>query len=120
MEECLVDVLNARDTVLHVFPVVVEDAAVAPQEALKAATDLHLVPEEEEGSLHARMHVSRGGPLTPFGDALLTRQQAQERSEQQLRTHAYFLWQQAGCPDNRSEDHWHMACAALHDGATAP
>ena len=120
MEECLVDVLNARDTVLHVFPVVVEDVAGAPREALKAATDLHLVPEEEEASLHARMHVSRGGPLTPFGDALLTRQQAQERDEQHLRTRAYFLWQQAGCPDNQADDHWNMACASPHDGPAAP
>lgn len=119
MEECLVDVLNARDTVLHVFPVVVEDVARAPQEALKVATELHLVPEEEGAGLHARMHVSRGGPLTPFGDALLTRQQSEERSEQ-LRMRAYFLWQEAGCPDNQAEDHWHMACATGHDGAAAP
>lgn len=115
MEECLVDVLNARDTVLHVFPVVVEDTTSAPQQALKVAADLHLVPEEEEGGLHARVHVSRGGQLAPFGDALLTRQQSEER----VRTRAYFLWQQAGCPDDQAENHWHTACAASHDGAAA-
>lgn len=111
MEECLVDVLNARDTVLHVFPVAVENPASAPQEALKAAADLHLVPESEAGGLHARPHVSRGGPLAPFGDVLTAGHQSQEQAEH-LRTHAYFLWQQAGCPDDRAEEHWHEACAA--------
>ena len=112
MEECLVDVLNARDTVLHVFPVAVEDPASAPREALKAATDLHLVPESEADSLHARLHVGRGGPLAPFGDPLASGHQPQDHAEQDLRTHAYFLWQQAGCPDNRAEEHWREACAA--------
>ena len=107
MEECLVDVLNARDTVLHVFPVAVEDPASAPQEALRAAAGLHLVPDAEAGSLHARAHVSRGGPLAPFGDPLSAGHQ-----DEHLRTHAYFLWQQAGCPDDRAEEHWHEACAA--------
>ena len=119
MKECLVDVLNARDTVLHVFPVVVEDETVAPQEALKVATDLHLVPETEEGALHARVHVSRGGQLAPFGDALVTRQQAEERAEQHVRTQAYFLWQEAGCPDNQAEEYWHKACVIEHHGPAA-
>ncbi len=119
MKECLVDVLNARDTVLHVFPVAVEDTASAPQEALKIATDLRLVPEEEEGGLRARVHVSRGGQLAPFGDALVTRQQSKERTEQHVRTHAYFLWQQAGCPDNQAEEYWHRACAAENDSPAA-
>ncbi len=119
MEECLVDVLNARDTVLHVLPVVVENAASAPQEALKAAGGLHLVPEAEADGLHARVHVSRGGQLAPFGDALVTRQQSQARTEQHVRTHAYFLWQAAGCPDNRAEEHWHRANAAEGCGPAA-
>ena len=111
MKQCLVDVLNARDTVLHVLPVAVEDETVAPQEALKVAADLHIVPEAEEAGLHARVHVSRGGQLAPFGDALVTRHQSEERNEHHLRTHAYFLWQAAGCPDNRAEEYWHKACA---------
>ncbi len=119
MKECLVDVLNARDTVLHVFPVAVEDEIVAPREALKVATDLHLVPEAEEGTLHARVHVSRGGQLAPFGDVLVTKQQAEERTEQHIRTHAYFLWQEAGCPDDQAEQYWHKACAAEHLGLVA-
>ena len=116
MKECLVDVLNARDTVLHVLPVAVEDEAVAPQVALKVASELRLVAEEEEGGLHARVHVSRGGQLTPFGDALLTRQQSEERTEHHVRTHAYFLWQEAGCPDNQAEMYWHKACAVQNHG----
>ncbi len=125
MKECLVDVLNARDTVLHVFPIAVEDQEGVPkdagcvQEALKTATDLHLVPEAEMEGLHARMHVSRGGQLTPFGDVLEVRRQSQERTEQRIRERAYFLWQQEGCPKNRAEEHWHRACEVEgHDSAT--
>ncbi len=117
MKECLVDVLNARDTVLHVLPIAVEDEAAAPQEALKVAVDLRLVPETEEGSLHARVHVSRGGQLAPFGDALATKHQSEERAEQHVRTHAYFLWQEAGCPDNQAEEYWHKACEVQSYGA---
>ena len=116
MKECLVDVLNARDTVLHVFPIPVQDHDPAPndaecvQEALKAATHLHLVPEPEVESLHARVHVGRGGQLTPFSDVLEIRRQSQERAEQHVRTRAYFLWQQEGCPENHAEGHWYQAC----------
>jgi Protein of unknown function (DUF2934) len=116
MKECLVDVLNGRDTVLHVFPIAVEERDSVPkdaeclQEAMKVATDLHLVPEEETDGLHARMHVSRGGQLAPFGDVLEVRHQSQERAEQHVRTRAYFLWQQEGCPENRAEEHWYQAC----------
>ena len=115
MKECLVDVLNAHDTVLHVFPVAVEGKGDTPkdteciQEAMKIATDLQLVPESEAGGLHARMHVSRGGQLTPFGDVLEVRRQSQERAEQRIRTLAHFLWQQEGCPENQAEKHWHQA-----------
>ena len=116
MKECLVDVLNANDTVLHVFPIVTGDQdgalkeAECIKEAVKAAARLHLVPESEAGSLRARVHVSRGGQLAPFGDALEIRRQSQERAEQRICTRAYFLWQQAGCPENRAEEHWYQAC----------
>ncbi len=109
MNERLVDVLDSRDRVLHIFPIPVQDQpdaqqeATCVQEALNAATHLHLVPEAEMGSLQARLHVSRGGQLTPFGDVL------QIRTEQRLRTRAYFLWQQEGFPENRADAHWHQA-----------
>ena len=116
MKECLIDVLNAHDTVLHVFPIAMEDQdralseAECVQEAIKAATHLRLVPEAEAEGLHARVHVGRGGQLTPYGDVLEIRRQSQERAEEHVRTRAYFLWQQEGCPKNRAEEHWHQAC----------
>lgn len=115
MKECLIDVLNARDTVLHVFPIAVEDRdgtpkAVDPErEALKLAALLHLVPDAEADGLHARRHVGRGGQLTPYGDVLETRRQMRERAEWRIRERAYFLWRQEGCPDGRAEEHWHRA-----------
>ncbi len=116
MQECLVDVLNARDTVLHVFPIAMKDKdgaaneAECVQEALKVAADQQLVPETEMDGLHARVHVSRGGQLTPYGDVLEVRRQSRERAEQQIRTRAYFLWQQEGCPEDRADEHWRQAC----------
>lgn len=116
MKEHLIDVLNAHDTVLHVFPIATEaeDRAQAEaecvQEAIKAATLLRLVPEAETPSLHGRLHIGRGGQLTPYGDVLEIRRQSQERAEAHVRTRAYFLWQQEGCPENRAEEHWRQAC----------
>ena len=113
MKECLVDVLNERDTVLHVFPIPVEkdDGTPIPvdpeQEALKAAAMVKLADETE--ILHARPHVSRGGPLTPYADVLEERCQAFERAQQRIRERAFFLWQDEGCPGDRALEHWHRA-----------
>ena len=115
MNECLVDVLNANDTVLHVIPVAVKNPesairdAESVQEALKVASHLHLVPDDELESLKARVHVERRGPLAPIGDVLQVRQQTRERSEQRIRTRAYFLWQQEGFPEHRADEHWYQA-----------
>ncbi|MDQ2802592.1 MAG: DUF2934 domain-containing protein [Pseudomonadota bacterium] len=114
MEERLVDVLNDKNTVLHVFPVAVE-SDLPPndvdfeQEALKAAIAEKIVPEPDLERLHARLHVSRGGPLTPFADALQVKCEQKKRIEQRIRDRAYFLWQQAGCAENRADEHWHRA-----------
>ena len=116
MKDCLVDVLNARGTVLHVFPISVEaqdgasKVANPEQEALKLAVLEQLVPEAEAETLQAREHVSRGGPLTPYSDALETRTQKLRRTEQRIRERAYFLWQEAGCPEARAAEHWCRAC----------
>lgn len=116
MRECLVEVLNVRDTVLHVFPIAVEEQDGSPrpvdveQEAVRLACHLHLVPDAEAEGLHARPHVSRGGPLAPYADVLETRRQVQERAEQRIRERAYFLWQEKGCPENQAEECWHRAC----------
>ena len=116
MKDCLVDVLNARGTVLHVFPIPVENQdgtpkAVNPeQEALKLATVGQLVPETESETLQAREHISRGGPLMPYSDVLETKAQKLHRTEQRISERAYFLWQHAGCPETQADEHWHRAC----------
>ena len=115
MKNCLVDVSNDRGTVLHVFPIVMEgqDGVLKvnnpEQEALRLAALMQLVPETEIDALQARPHVSRGGPLAPYGDALEVKGQQLERIEQRIRECAYFLWQHAGCPGNRADEHWHQA-----------
>lgn len=113
MKECLVDVLNARSTVVHVFPIAVEDQNGTPkhmdpeQEALRLAALMQIVPETE--ALHARPHVSRGGQLLPYSDMLEVRHEVCGRTEQRVRERAYFLWQQEGCPEHRANEHWHQA-----------
>ena len=115
MKDCLVDVSNARGTVLHVFPIVMEDEDGVlkvddpEREALKLAAQMQLVPEAEINALHARPHVSRGGPLAPYGDALETKRQQMERTAHRIRERAYFLWQQAGCPENQTDEYWQQA-----------
>lgn len=110
------DVLNARGTVLHVFSIAVENQDGTPkdvdpeQEALKLAAVGQLVPETESETLQAREHVSRGGPLMPYSDALETKVQKLHRTEQRIRERAYFVWQHAGCPETRADEHWHRAC----------
>ena len=112
MKECLIDVLNASNTVLHVFPIVVEDESGTPKameperEALRLAALMQLVPETETAGMHARQHVSRGGQLAAYGDVLETRAQRWKQIEQGIRERAYFLWQHDGCPDNRAVEHW--------------
>ena len=116
VQERLVDVLNERNTVLHVVPVATDDTvpddAEVVEQALQTASHLQLVQETEIESLHARMHVCRGGPLTPVGDVVQVRQDQQKRNEDRIRTRAYFLWQRSGCPDDQAEAHWHEACLA--------
>jgi hypothetical protein len=115
MPEHLVDVLNGRNNILHVFPVQIEDQdapveeARLEQEALKAAAAADIVPESEKPKLKARPHVSRGGPLMPYGDALQTKAEQKMRLEGQIRERAYFLWQEAGCPDKQADGFWHRA-----------
>ena len=115
MKECLIDVLNARDTVLHVFSIEVEAqdgtpiAVDAEQEALRLAAAVQLVPEKDAEGLHARPHVDRGGPLAPYGDVLEDRRRSLEKAEQRIRERAYFLWQQEGSSDNKADQHWHQA-----------
>lgn len=123
MKECLVDVLNAHDRVLHVFPITVEDQDGAAQEAecvqkaLRAAARLQLVAETETENLKARMHVSRGGQLSPVSDVLQVRQESQERAEQRTRIRAYFLWQQEGRSESCADEYWRQACKIERHGS---
>jgi hypothetical protein len=106
MPELLIDVLNDKNNVLHVFPVQIDHDAPAKegdfeQEALKAAVAAEIVPPAEAPTLKARPHVSRGGQLMPYGDALQTKTEQKMRLEDQIREHAYFLWQEPVVPTTR-------------------
>ena len=65
----MVDVEKQGSKVLHTFPVKISAPAVEEEafkaKALEAAGNAKLVPNEELESLNAKMHVSRGGQLTP-------------------------------------------------------
>ena len=125
MKQCLIDVLNVRNTLLHVFSIPVEDEegnpkSVDPQhEALRLAVLLQLVPDREADGLHARPHVSRGGALQPFGDVLRARRQLEERVERHVPRRVNFVPLQRGCPKNWAEDQWQWARAvAVGDTST--
>src|SRR5580693_8495087 len=72
MPERLVDVETQGSQVLHTFPVTISAPAAEEdafkEKALEAAGNAKLVPNEELDSLNAKMHVSRSGQLTPYGD----------------------------------------------------
>jgi hypothetical protein len=125
MPELLADVLNDKNNVLHVFPVQIgeSDAPVKEdaikQAALAAAASAKIVPDSEKPKLKARPHVGRGGPLMPYGDALQTKAGQEMRLEGQIRERAYYLWQEAGCPDNQADGFWHRACEIQGASAAA-
>jgi hypothetical protein len=72
MPERLVDVEKQGSKILHTFPVTISAPAAEEEafkeKALEAAGNAKLVPNEELDSLNAKMHVSRSGQLTPYGD----------------------------------------------------
>jgi hypothetical protein len=114
MTERLVDVLDSRGTVLHTFPITLSGAeapsdAQYEEKALQAAAHAQLVPDHELSGLTARMHVSRGGALAPYGDDHDAMSQTKESLEQAVRERAYFLWQEDGCPDGRADEYWQRA-----------
>jgi Protein of unknown function (DUF2934) len=79
------------------------------EKALEAAGNAQLVPNEELESLNAKMHVSRGGQLTPFGDPHGVLAETKVGLDQVVRERACLLWEQAGRPDGRADDFWHQA-----------
>ena len=113
MAERLVDVERKGAAVLHTFPVTTSAPATEEeafkQKALEAAANAKLVPNKELESLDARMHVSRGGQLTPFGDPHGVLAETKAGLDQVVRERAYLMWEQAGRPDGRADDFWHQA-----------
>ncbi|MGY6157438.1 DUF2934 domain-containing protein [Paraburkholderia graminis] len=115
MTKRLVDVLDSDGAVIHTYPITLDgpddgtDDAAYKAKALEAAGHGRLVSDAELGSLTARMHVSRGGQMAPYGDDLRASSETKAGLEQTVRERAYFLWQQDGCPEGRAEQYWHRA-----------
>jgi hypothetical protein len=113
MPERLVDVKNQGAKVLHTFPVTISTPAVEEEafkeKALEAAGNAKLVPNEELESLNAKMHVSRGGQLTPYGDPHGVLAETKAGLDQVVRERAYLLWERAGRPDGCADEFWHHA-----------
>ena len=113
MAERLVDLERRGAELLHTFPVTAgapaTDEEAFMQKALEAAANAKLVPNEELESLNAKMHVSRGGQLTPYGDPHGVLAETKAGLDQVVRERAYLLWEQAGAPDGRADDFWHQA-----------
>jgi hypothetical protein len=124
MAERLVEVLNKSKGVIHVFPITIEGSEISDaqyeKKALEAAAYEKLVPDAELDSLTARMHVSRRGPLEPYGDDRHALVQTKEGLDQIVRDRAYLLWEQDGRPDGRPDEHWQRAQEQhLHERAYA-
>jgi Protein of unknown function (DUF2934) len=115
MPERLVDVEKQGGVVLHTFlvtidnPALEEDEVAFKRKALEAAGHAKLVPNEELQTLDAKIHVARGGKLTPYGDPLGVTAETKGGLDQVVRDRAYLLWEQAGRPGGRAEEFWHQA-----------
>ncbi len=113
MPERLVDVERRGTELLHTFPVTANAPATEEeafkQKALEAAANAKLVPNDELENLNAKMHVSRGGQLTPYGDPHGVLAETKAGLDQVVRERAYLLWEQAGRPVGRADDFWHQA-----------
>jgi hypothetical protein len=115
MAERLVDVLGSNGMVIHTYPITLDKSggdvsdAEYQAKALEAAAHGQLVPDAELGSLTARMHLSRGGPMQPYGDEISTTSETKLGLEQAVRERAYFLWEQEGRSEGRADEYWHRA-----------
>ncbi len=112
-DERLVDVMDRNGSVLHTYPVTLEagshDERDYEAKALEAARHGQLVPDDELCLLTARMHISRGGQLQPFGDDVDCNSETKEGLKEEVRQRAYFLWEQAGRPEGKSKEYWEQA-----------
>ena len=115
MPERLVDVEKHGSQLLHTFPVTVKDPPketedeAFKQKALEAAAHAELVPTGELENLNAKMHVSRGGSVRPYGDQHGVLAETKAGLDQVVRERAYLLWEQAGRPEGRADEFWHQA-----------
>ena len=115
MTERLVDVIGKNGEVVHTYPVTVgkPDGQASDSsfeiKALQAASYGHLVPTDDLVDLTARMHVSRRGPLQPYGDNVPCSSQTKVGLEQEVREDAYRLWAQSGQPDGNADEYWKQA-----------
>jgi hypothetical protein len=113
--ERLVDVLNDKKTVLHTFTVALGTSGAKAsdtkfeEKALSAAAHSQLVPTDELESLSARMHISRSGTMTPYGDSHDVLMETKTDLDRIVRERAYELWEQEGRPEGRSDEYWHRA-----------
>jgi hypothetical protein len=109
----LVDVMDSRKVVIHVFPITIEGSGTSDaqyeKKALEAAAYEKLVPNDELSGLTARIHISRGGPLEPYGNDREVLTQTKASLDQIVRGRAYSLWEQEGRPDGRADEHWQLA-----------
>lgn len=114
MVERLVDVLDRNGSVIHTYPVTLEEEGNEDDvkyiaKALEAASHGQLVPDAHLGSLTARMHISRSGQMAPYGDNLAGNSETKAGLEQAVRERAHLLWEQDGRPEGRAEEYWHRA-----------
>ena len=115
MTERLVDVSSSNGVTIHTYPVTLGKAGAAggdaayEAKALEAAAHGRLVPDADLGRLTAKMHVSRGGQMEPYGDKIDASSETKHGLEQAVRERAYHLWEQDGCPDGHTDEHWHRA-----------
>ncbi|HEY0182398.1 MAG TPA: DUF2934 domain-containing protein [Rhodopila sp.] len=111
MAERLVDLITNQGNVLHTCPVEAPDLASEDEVKAKAMNVVapKLVPDDEIKGLTPRMHVSRGGPVVPYGDDRHILSGTRQGLEKVVGERAYFLWQNESCPDGRAEDHWQRA-----------
>jgi hypothetical protein len=115
MAERLVDVASSNGVTIHTYPITLGRVGSIGSDgeyeakALEAAAHGRLVPDAELGCLTARMHVSRGGPLEPYGDKVDVRSETKPGLEQAVRERAYHLWEQDGCPEGQADEYWQRA-----------
>jgi hypothetical protein len=115
MTERLVDVALNGKGVLHTYPVTIKTNGASPpdtlfeRKALKAAAFSGLVKDDEISALTARMHIGRSGQLSPYGDCQAILAETKAGLHATVREQAYLRWEQAGCPEGRSDDFWHAA-----------